>query len=265
MTHEQSPVIECEAPRVGAVGYIRVSGKSQSEGDGPVRQRLAVEEFAARNGLRVVQFFSDLGVSGTIEALDRPALVKMLSFMEEHGYRVLVVERMDRLARDLMVSEFLIRELKRRGIALYSTEVGFVDQCTDGSDPGRVLIRQILAAQAQYEKSALVLKLRGARERAKRDFGIVGGIKPYGQTRSEQLICEIIVRMRDGAGASWGSIAKALTASGLKKRNGNTNWCGPEIKSLLDSWKKQHARRTSIETRRGSGDVGPQPEAAEGC
>jgi DNA invertase Pin-like site-specific DNA recombinase len=213
--------------------------------------------------MRIVQCFSDLGVSGTIEALDRPALVKMLTFMADRGISVLVVERMDRLARDLMVSELLIRELKRRNIRLYSAENGLVDQCTDNSDPGRVFVRQILGAQAQYDKSALVLKLRGARERAKRDYGIIGGIKPYGQNRSEQLIIEIVVRMREGAGASWGSIARALKTAGLRKRNGNINWCGPEIKSLLDFCKKNHARRKAIETRLGSGDVSSQSEAAE--
>lgn len=255
--------VTCVESLTAAVGYIRVSGKSQAEGDGPVRQRNAIADFASRGSLLIHKYFSDLGVSGTIEGLERPALVQMLSFMSANGISVLIVERMDRLARDLMVSELLVRELRSRGIKLYSVEQGMVDLCTDESDPGRVFVRQVFAAVAQYEKCALVLKLRGARERKKRETGRCEGRLPYGQNRQELLTLEVIQKMREGAKASWGSIAKALTAAGYVKRNKKKIWCGPEVKDLLDNWKlklkKDNAKRNTSAVGAGSGATDPQP------
>lgn len=258
------PESVCADPLTSAVGYVRVSGKAQSDGDGPVRQRASIEEFSSRNALRLHQFFSDLGVSGTIEGLDRPALVQMLDFMQEYGVSVLLVEKMDRLARDLMVSELLIRELRMRKIKLYSVEQGMVDLCTDESDPGRVFVRQVFGAVAEYEKSALVLKLRGSRERIRRMGGRCEGRLPYGQNRREVLTLETIKTMRDGAKASWASIAKALTTSGFVKRNGNKYWNGSEVCGLYKNWetrrrKEEDAKRAANSTRDGSRGAGPCP------
>jgi hypothetical protein len=47
-------------------------------------------------------------------------------------------------------------------------EVGFRargDDLTETADPSRVMMRQIAGSFSQYEKTRLVLKLRGARER----------------------------------------------------------------------------------------------------
>jgi DNA invertase Pin-like site-specific DNA recombinase len=279
MDETVNEVITGEKPLTGAVGYIRVSGKAQGEGDGPVRQRAGIEEFSSRSGLRLLQCFSDLGVSGTIEGLDRPALVQMLTFMQEFGVGVLIVERMDRLARDLMVSELLIRELRTRGIKLYSVEQGMVDLCTNASDPGRVFVRQVFGAVAEYEKSALVLKLRAARDRIRRASGRCEGIRPYGHTRQELLTLETIRQMREGVNASWGAIARSLIAAGFTKRNQKKNWTGPDVRDLLVNWtrrkkkyrEEEDAKRAAIAARARSRRASSRPlfppsgEADSGC
>jgi hypothetical protein len=47
------------------------------------------------------------------------------------------------------------------------------------NDPTRILVRQMMGAVAQYEKSQIVLKLRGARMRKRAKEGRCEGRKPY--------------------------------------------------------------------------------------
>jgi len=73
-----------------------------------------------------------------------------------NGTETVLVERLDRCARDLMVQESIIADFKRKGLSIIS--VNEPDLCSD--DLGRVLMRQMLGAFFQYEKTLLVAKLR---------------------------------------------------------------------------------------------------------
>ena len=57
-----------------ALSYLRVSGKSQVDGDGFPRQRKAVADYAKLNGFELAEEFRDEGVSGTKELADRKGL-----------------------------------------------------------------------------------------------------------------------------------------------------------------------------------------------
>ena len=50
----------------------------------------------------------------------------------------------------------------------------------DPANPTRKLVRSILGAVSEYEKSLVVLKLRGARVRMRVKKGRCEGAKPYG-------------------------------------------------------------------------------------
>jgi DNA invertase Pin-like site-specific DNA recombinase len=50
-----------------AFGYLRVSGKSQVDGDGFPRQKAAIQKWVKANGYRIVQWFTEEGVSGTLD------------------------------------------------------------------------------------------------------------------------------------------------------------------------------------------------------
>ncbi len=48
--------------RQTAIGYLRVSGRSQIDGDGFSRQRQAIERYAKAHGLDIVGLHRDEGV-----------------------------------------------------------------------------------------------------------------------------------------------------------------------------------------------------------
>ncbi len=77
-----------------------------------------------------------------------------------------MVYRLDRLARDLILQETLLAEITAAGGQVFSTMPG--EQAViedDPEDPSRRLIRQVLGAVAEYERSLIRLRLRNGRRR----------------------------------------------------------------------------------------------------
>lgn len=205
--------------------YIRVSGKSQLDGDGPERQRLATAKFCIEHKLSDRGEFFERAVSGTVEGVDRPQFAEMLSYIDSRAnsadeVKAVVVERMDRLARDLMVSEFLLAELRKRGVQVFSVDQGqLIDMASDGGDPTRILIRQIMGALAQWEKSQLVKKMRAAKDRIKATGQRCEGMKPYGSRPGETQIMQFIKSMASQKLPAK-QIATCLNDGGFKNRRG---------------------------------------------
>lgn len=214
-------------------GYCRVSGKGQIEGDGFPRQRAAIEAHAATNGMEVVQYFEERGVSGKTEWEDRPAWLDMIASL--NGVRTIVIERLDRLARDLGVQEHILRDLKKRGITLVST----AEPDLGDSDATRVLFRQIMAAIAQYDRAMVEAKLRSARGRIRAKEGRCEGRKPFGYREGEMPALELMTRLRsDGEG--YRDISDRLNALGYQTRD-QKRWHSATVARILKrEGKQQH-------------------------
>lgn len=213
-------------PRKG-FGYLRVSGQGQVEGDGFPRQRAAIEGYAKNHNIRIVRWFEEKGVSGTKDMANRPALTEMMGELFADGVRLALVEKLDRLARDLMVQENIIADFKRHSVELIS--VHEPDLCSD--DATRVMMRQIFGSVAQYEKTQIVAKLRAARIRAKAKSGRCEGRKPFGFREGEP---ETLARMRklEGQGLNYTEIADALNKAGVKTRYGSA-WFPATVSRIL--------------------------------
>ena len=94
-----------------------------------------------------------------------------------NGVRVVLVERADRLARDLIVGELILNQLRELGVKVIAADSG-TELTAGDEDPTRTLIRQVLGAVAQFEKAVIVSKLKAARVRKRRAEGRCEGRKP---------------------------------------------------------------------------------------
>ena len=211
----------------GAYAYLRVSGKGQLEGDGFTRQLAAIKKHAATNGIKIARVFREEGVSGTRDLENRPALQDMLVALHSNGTKVVLVERLDRLARDLMIQESIIADMKRHGFEIVS--VAEPDLCSD--DPSRTLMRHVLGAFAQYERAIIVQKLRGARQRNRAKNGRCEGRKPFGARPGESGTIDRMTTLRK-AGMAVDKIAATLNDESAKPRAGE-RWYATSVYRVL--------------------------------
>ena len=166
--------------------YLRVSDVSQVKDkngkpkDGFIRQEKACQDYADKHSMTIVQIYRE-AISGT--EYYRPVLAQVLDSLEKnhHGVRTVIIERLDRLGRDIIVQEAIIRDFRKGDFHLISTiEAEGEDLCED--NPTRDMIRQICSVFAQYDKKMLVAKLRAARDRIRAKTGRCEGRTQYVDT-----------------------------------------------------------------------------------
>jgi DNA invertase Pin-like site-specific DNA recombinase len=92
-------------------------------------------------------------------------------------------------------------------------------------------MRQVLGAFSEYERSMIVLKLRGARQRMKSRVGRCEGRKPYGRTQTERETIQRMKVLRVGR-YSYEQIAAALDSEGLPPRSGQA-WNAIVVNRIL--------------------------------
>jgi len=215
------------------VAYLRVSSIGQVDGDGFERQKDAVANFCTKHLLPLDRVFCEEGVTGTMEGMSRPAFCQMIEYIESHDLGGFVVERLDRLARDLMVQEIMLAECRKRGIQVFcADQAEAINMASNDGDPTRKLFRQILGALAEWEKQVIVHKLAVGRERKKKETGFCCGTKPYGSTPMEKSVLQFIISMR-GQGTPWRIIAEQLNAGGTLRRCGKP-WT---LEKVIDVYK----------------------------
>jgi DNA invertase Pin-like site-specific DNA recombinase len=224
------------------VAYLRVSTDAQTEGLGLDVQKAAIIEWADAHGQQIAASFTDAGVSGSNGLETRTGLANAFSALRNGDAAGLVVYRLDRLARDLIIQEQLLAEARQHSWAVFSTssgEAAYVED--DPGDPSRKMIRQVLGAVAEYERSMIALRLRSGRTRKAEAGGFAYGSPPYGYeavdgelvpVADEQATLGRIRRLHDD-GKSFRFIARTLNGEGVKPRRGRT-WHPGVLLRLVD-------------------------------
>ena len=222
-----------------AYGYLRVSGKGQMKQDkhGFERQREAIESFAKKSGFQVVRYYQE-AVSGCKVEDERKEFMEMVStILRENGVRNIIVEGMDRLARELRVQEQLIFYLASKEIDLYSANTGENITKSIKEDPVKKALVQIQGVFAELEKSRLVKKLRKARESARKRDGKCEGRKEYGYYEGEQEGIELMKKLhRKQKGRkrmSYQKIADELNKQGIASRVGKV-WHPQTVYNIIN-------------------------------
>lgn len=225
------------------VAYLRVSTDRQAEeGLGLDVQRDAINAWAKSAGVRLTSVHADEGVSGSNGLDSRVALADALDSIRRREASGIVVYRLDRLARDLIVQETLLAEVRRLGGEVFSTSAAETNYLVDDpDDPSRKLIRQVLGAVAEYERSMIALRLRSGRRRKAEIGGYAFGSPPFG-TRAEagSLVPDddeqvTVMRARElhDHGVSIRRIAEVLTEESRPTKRGGHRWHPTTVARML--------------------------------
>jgi len=207
------------------VAYLRVSSETQLDGFGLDAQEAVIQKWTKVNGHRVVRICRDEGLSGTLDAADRPGLACALDALADGTADGLLVARLDRLARSLAVQEAALAAAWRLGASVFSVDGGEVHE-DDPDDPMRTAMRQMRGVFAQLDRGQVVKRLRdGRKAKAATGRKAVGayayGYRGHGTGRDrdaepepvEQIAVQRITELRRG-GASYRAVAATLDAEG---------------------------------------------------
>ena len=224
-----------------AIGYTRVSGIGQVNGFGPERQREDILNFASRNGYRIVHIF-DEAFTGT-EA-ERPALTDLLEMTMETGPKIVIVESLDRLARDLMIQMQILAKLCVEGITLFAANTGENITSAIQEDPMRRAMIQMQGIFAELDKNLTIRKLRRGRLAKKAASGRCEGQKPFGSLPGEERTLRaigVLWRRHQCDKNPYTTIARKLNEMGYTRRPGKRNgverpglpFNGPRVREII--------------------------------
>ena len=201
-------------------------------GHGFDRQAETINRYATERGYVVEQMFRD-AFTGT-EA-DRPEFNKMVAAILADGVRTILVESLDRLARDVMVQSLLLSKLAQHEITLIHCVTGEDVTASLSDDPMRKALIQIQSVFSELEKSRLVSKLRRAREAKKQKTGKCEGRKAFGEKPGERQVIDqmrLLRRKRGGKRMSFAKIAHDLNQRKIPTRTGAV-WHTTTVKNIL--------------------------------
>jgi DNA invertase Pin-like site-specific DNA recombinase len=172
-------------------------------------------------------------VSGADPIETRPGFTAALARIAGNGVRTIIVETANRFARDLMVQEVGFAMLRDLGITLIAADSpsSFLD---DG--PTSKLIRQILGAVSEFDKAVTVAKLKGARDRVRRQRGKCEGRKSYAERQGGAELVALARQLHtnpNGRSPSLRTIAAALAAQGFLTPSGRRHYSASAVASML--------------------------------
>jgi DNA invertase Pin-like site-specific DNA recombinase len=103
---------------------------------------------------REVGVLRDEGISDSLEAVDRPGLADALSMIESGEVSVLLVPRLDRLARKLTIQEAALAHVWKHGGRVMACDQGEIGR-DDPDDPMRTAMRQMVGVFGQLERAMI--------------------------------------------------------------------------------------------------------------
>jgi DNA invertase Pin-like site-specific DNA recombinase len=225
---------------VRIVAYVRVSSARQEESFGPEVQRSAIRKWSSANGHQVIAWQSD-AITGTSELASREGWREAAALVKRGKACGVVVARLDRLARDVMVQEYLLRNLSDFGGVLFSARESENELLNgESKDPSRKLIRTILGAVSEYDREMVSDRLSAARHAKAAGGGYAHGALPYGYRSQGGKLVPVAaeqkalakMRLLAGQGVPNREIARVLTAEGYPTKRGG-QWCAATVGRII--------------------------------
>lgn len=239
------------------VGLPRVSTSGQVEdGAGLETQRAAIEKFVADRGDRLVKIIDEVGVSGVAAKLgDRIALSEAIQMLNRNEADGIVVDRLDRLGRDIYVQEKVLYDVRALDCVVASCVPTEQDALENDHDPIRKMVRQILAVVADYERSMIIARTQAGKRRAREAGGFAGGMAPYGwesdgHGRLREVPHEMAAiaqaRTMRGMGATYETIGEYFVTAGVRLRKSHKFHAEVVKRIIINATAKDHPKAAPL-------------------
>ena len=145
-----------------AVGYIRVSTDEQArEGLSLDAQRARIKEYADQNGMELLRYYEDDGVSGKIPIKKRKALSRLLEDAPRHEFDTIIFIRLDRWFRNVANYYEAQKTLDKYGILWTATNEDYSLLTANG----RLMVNiRLSVAESESEATSERIKIVNARK-----------------------------------------------------------------------------------------------------
>jgi site-specific DNA recombinase len=153
--------------------YARVSTEEQREGQTIDSQIAELIKFTQEKGWAIVRIYKDEGWSGSL--LARPALDRLRDDAAHSSFSILLVNDVDRLARDVSHLGIIKRHFERCGVQLIFRKL------PAERSPTYNLMVNILGSFAEFERELIADRTRrGRRHKVEARQQFLGCLPPYG-------------------------------------------------------------------------------------
>ena len=208
---------------VAAVKYMRYSTHNQDDGYSIAYQREAIEKYAAKNNIVLVNEYIDEARSGTNDR--RPGLQSLMNDAKQKpDWNTVIVFDNSRFSRNLKDSVYYEKQLEDLGIKLLSVTQTFSDNA-DGR-----LCKNLLRAIYSYQPDKTAERVSATQELLASEASHLGGKPPLGYklNADKQLVIDsdtapIIKEIFDmyEVGYSYANMAKILNQKGYQTASDN--------------------------------------------
>ncbi len=160
---------------VKAALYLRVSTQEQQERQTIDNQRDFATNYCRLHQIAIADWYPDDGVSGGIPLHKRPEGARLIADARAGRFGLVLVYRIDRLARSTLELLRAMEDLEREGVSMRSMTEPFETT----THMGRFVLT-MLGSIAQLEKDTIRERSRQGMERLAREGRWNGGKPPYG-------------------------------------------------------------------------------------
>ena len=205
---------------IPAAVYARYSSHNQTE-QSIEGQLHDAYEYAARSGYAIIEEYIDRAKSGTRD--DRKDFQRMIADAAKQQFRVVLVWKTDRFARNRYDSAHYKAKLKKYGIQVVSVKESISDS------PEGIIMEGLLESMAEYYSANLSQNVkRGLRETYSKGL-FAGGYVPYGykliqgKLYPDEMTAPIVryIFNEYAAGVGRAKILETLREQGVKSPMGN--------------------------------------------
>ena len=223
--------------------YACVSSEEQREGQTIDSQIAELERFATAQGWVVAGVYKDEGWSGAV--LARPELDRLRDDASKRLFDLVLLNDVDRLARDVSHLGVIKRDLERHGV-----QVRFRKLPAEQSPTANLMVN-ILGSFAEFEREMIIDRTRrGRRHKVEVRQQFLGSLAPYGyryvtkdQAASRDGYLEIlpeqttVVRQMfqwvDQEGLSARKVMQRLNGLGVRPTKGGRSWGKSSVTRIL--------------------------------
>lgn len=216
--------------------YARVSTEEQvREGYSINAQKELLNEYASRNNIEIIEKYIDEGKSG--KSIDgRPEMKRLLRDAKTGSFEIVIVYKLDRLARKTKDSLEIMENLESHNVQLVS-----YTENIDTSTPGGKMFFTLLSSLSEMERANIIDRAKmGMLQRAKEGYYNGGRVLGYDSVNKELVINEeeahIIRQIFNYAEENLGykAIVTRLNEMGYKTKQGR-NFSINTVKVILDN------------------------------